>query len=83
MSWLKKLFKTRCMVCHDELIKESSVGGLSNVGGISLFFGDPLFAMWARTAYRCRKCGAPICMSCAYTSRCLKCGGNTFDRAIE
>jgi len=81
MSWLKKLFKgeeetdgTKCMICHRELNFERKVGGV--------FFGDELFELMERTAYKCRKCGVLICMSCARTSRCSKCGGNVFDRAI-
>jgi hypothetical protein len=65
---------TKCMICRQDLNLERKVGGI--------FFGDQLFKLVERTAYKCRNCGAMICMSCARTSRCRKCGGDVFDRAI-
>jgi hypothetical protein len=36
-----------------------------------------------RTAYKCRSCGALVCMSCAESAPCKKCGGRVFDAAFR
>lgn len=80
MSWLGKLFgkkefdPTKCMICSTELNFETKISGFG--------FGDAMFEKIDKTAYKCRNCGTMICMNCAKVSRCRKCGGNTFDRAI-
>ena len=67
---------SKCMICQAPLQFESRTG-------LGIFFGDQLFDQMLRTAYKCRECGAPICMEHARTSRCRRCGGNTFDRALK
>jgi hypothetical protein len=65
---------SQCLVCKKQLNFERRVGGI--------MFGSQLEELIERGAYRCRRCGAPICMSCARTSVCPRCGGNVFDRAL-
>ncbi len=82
MSWLKKLLggkeeidANKCMICHKELEKFVSSGRSPWETQLEAS------TMGDRQPYKCRQCGAPICKSCAQTSRCRKCGGNTFDLA--
>ena len=63
-----------CLVCQKELNYERWVSGI--------MFGSQFEEMIERGAYRCRHCGAPICMSCARISVCPHCGGKVFDRAV-
>jgi hypothetical protein len=66
----------RCMVCQRQLSMDRA-----------LKLGQRTFASIEKelesAAYRCRKCGALICMVCAQKSLCSRCGGNTFDMALR
>lgn len=78
MSKIKqKVESKKCMICGKKLNLKTTSGGIG--------FGDQIFEQFEQiehTAYKCRNCGAMICMNCAKVSRCVECGGNIFDRAV-
>lgn len=69
---VSKIDNTKCSVCHTELNFNRKIGG-------GIMFGDDIFNAMERAPYKCRKCGAPLCKSCASKSRCPQCGGIAFD----
>jgi Zn finger protein HypA/HybF involved in hydrogenase expression len=71
----KEIDLSKCGVCAKDLNFNRRFGGV--------MFGDEFEEAMMRMAYKCHKCGSPICRECAEKSRCPKCGGKTFDVDVE
>jgi hypothetical protein len=73
-EWSEKIDYSRCMICSCELNFQRYISGII-MGNFENAFNQH--------AYKCRQCGAPICLACAKKSRCIKCGKNVFDLDTE
>jgi DNA-directed RNA polymerase subunit RPC12/RpoP len=71
MSFWKKLFALKCATCGTTVDTSRYASGLD------------LAETMGKTAYKCRACGALVCLDCAQSIPCKKCGGKVFDIAVR
>lgn len=72
-----KIDLNKCSVCGRELNFKRGYSGMNDS------YEETFQEAVMRLAYKCRKCGSPICRRCAEKSLCPQCGGNTFDVDME